>query len=146
MHLQFLRFGAFVRCFSFNMIRFFVVTLLLVSIRANDVVPEDIHSLNTVEDAAEELINDAKEPFDDIRAITAINATTSVRCPHHEVFIDCPDAHTCQQTCATLNHACVITPECTPGCFCRTGFARDINNRCVPISDCPGTLTAKGSE
>lgn len=59
-------------------------------------------------------------------------------CPHHEVFLSCPDAHTCQTTCATLNHACVITPDCTPGCFCKEGYARDANDICVPISDCPG--------
>lgn len=66
------------------------------------------------------------------------NLQLSNKCPFHEVFVDCPDAHICQQTCATLNEGCVVEPDCEAACFCKEGFARNSNKKCVPISECPG--------
>lgn len=95
------------------------------------VLPGKADTSNIIEDVA---VTQTEEDTDDIRRFT----DTLGNCPHYEQFIDCPNAHTCQRTCATLNYACLITPTCTPACFCKDGYARNENNRCVPISDCPG--------
>ena len=82
--------------------------------------------------------SDPVDPLgDDVREITIVGGVVRT-CQLREVFLQCPDAHTCDRTCTTLNQACVITPTCTAGCFCRAGYARDANNRCVPYLRCPG--------
>lgn len=101
---------------------------------AQDVaLPADTSISNDDSDSTD---SDDADP-DNIRQILALNRNGHA-CPLREVFVDCPLAHTCQRTCATLNDGCVISPECTAACFCKDGFARDANNKCVPIFECPG--------
>lgn len=83
-------------------------------------------------------ITAAEDDPDGIRGISLLSNGTLIRCPLRETYVECPVAHTCQRTCATLNNACLIQPTCTDACFCKDGYARDANNRCVPIRDCPG--------
>lgn len=126
-----------------KMFRFLVLAacVLLVSCAEESLVTVD-GSANVIaeEGPPPPPLTDQSEIDDGIRSITQLNGTY-FKCPIHEEFIDCPEAHKCQLTCTTLNQACVVTPTCSPGCFCRQGFARDANGRCVPIRDCPGELS-----
>lgn len=111
----------------------FVIALVAISSAEEEKEVQIVKESSEVEEAVVELNGIA----DDNRGLTQLNGTI-FRCPFREEFLDCPEAHKCQQTCATLNHACLITPTCTSACFCRQGYARDQAGRCVPISDCPG--------
>lgn len=121
---------------------FFVFVIALVAVSSAEEtqeqrVKESLAVKDTIVDEPTVELNGIAEPDDIRRGFLQLNGTI-FRCPYKEDFVDCPEAHKCQQTCATLNQGCVIEPTCTPACFCRQGYARDSNGRCVPISDCPG--------
>lgn len=109
---------------------------------AKDLAPPTRNGEDTSSSASDKDIEGLTENVADKVGNDTIRWTSGgaggITCPIFEEFRDCPEAHTCQTTCATLNYACVIQPTCTPACFCKAGFARDANNRCVPISRCPG--------
>lgn len=97
----------------------------------------------SLESAETTTIGDVPEAWDDVDDVddmdyvrTRGNGTSE--CDSREVYLDCPAAHKCDRFCRTLNQACVITPVCTPGCFCRSGLARNAAGRCVPYRRCPG--------
>ncbi|CAH0725474.1 unnamed protein product, partial [Brenthis ino] len=54
-------------------------------------------------------------------------------CGPNEVFRYCG---TCQTTCSNLNPICIF--ECgRPGCFCTSGYTKNSDGACIPISECP---------
>ncbi|XP_037934486.1 inducible metalloproteinase inhibitor protein-like [Teleopsis dalmanni] len=55
-------------------------------------------------------------------------------CPANE-FYTCGGA--CQTECATLGEPCLIVNiKCNDACYCKEGYARDANGRCIPIKKC----------
>nr|WIM01334.1 zonadhesin-like protein 1A [Limnephilus flavicornis] len=61
------------------------------------------------------------------------------KCGDNEVFA-CGSA--CDTTCATLGDVCpIINIKCNDKCYCVDGYARDKNNKCVPIKQCPPKFT-----
>ncbi|XP_043285606.1 zonadhesin-like [Venturia canescens] len=56
------------------------------------------------------------------------------RCGPNEVYDKCGSP--CSQSCnPPKNQACATV--CVAGCFCRSGYLRDQNKRCIPRSQCP---------
>lgn len=44
----------------------------------------------------------------------------------------------CQTTCAQLGKPCALQTFAIPqGCYCIKGYARDDNDKCIPIAKCP---------
>ncbi|XP_014599125.1 PREDICTED: inducible metalloproteinase inhibitor protein [Polistes canadensis] len=44
----------------------------------------------------------------------------------------------CQTRCDTLGEPCpIINIKCNEGCYCINGYARNDNDVCVPINECP---------
>ncbi|CAH0699820.1 unnamed protein product [Spodoptera exigua] len=59
----------------------------------------------------------------------------------HEYF-SCGGA--CDNVCETIHeqnqtHCPIINIQCNRMCYCEKGYARDKNNTCIPIKDCPPT-------
>lgn len=42
----------------------------------------------------------------------------------------------CDTECTTLGKRCGKEKGCYPGCYCKPGFARDENKRCIHIDKC----------
>ncbi|XP_046740831.1 chymotrypsin inhibitor-like [Diprion similis] len=53
------------------------------------------------------------------------------RCSNGAVFTTCGS---CERTCNNLDPIC--TKECRVGCHCPENYARNINGRCIPITEC----------
>ncbi|CAL1267801.1 unnamed protein product [Larinioides sclopetarius] len=58
-----------------------------------------------------------------------------VVCGINEEFQECGTACPANCTNRLLHHSCPTT--CVKGCFCRPGFVRDQNGKCVPPEQCP---------
>lgn len=62
------------------------------------------------------------------------------RCPRNEYYA--PRGSPCQTTCANLGKPCNVSPLLQgariAGCYCKDGFARLKNKKCVPVRSCPG--------
>ncbi|XP_015174916.1 PREDICTED: inducible metalloproteinase inhibitor protein [Polistes dominula] len=44
----------------------------------------------------------------------------------------------CQTRCSTLGEQCpIVNIRCNDNCYCIDQYARDDNNVCIPISECP---------
>ncbi|XP_037886248.1 inducible metalloproteinase inhibitor protein-like [Glossina fuscipes] len=57
-------------------------------------------------------------------------------CPANEFYTECGD--NCQRECSTLNEPCLIRYiRCPDGCYCNKDYARNVNGKCIPISECP---------
>jgi hypothetical protein len=58
-----------------------------------------------------------------------------IQCPDNEEYIECGSA--CQENCTYTPKFCTF--QCVPGCFCKPGFVREIDDKskCVPRSQCP---------
>ncbi|XP_077285527.1 zonadhesin-like [Arctopsyche grandis] len=56
----------------------------------------------------------------------------------NEEFKECG---TCDPSCANLTPACLFQKKCIQGCFCKSGFARDYNQKCVDVKSCPPKST-----
>ncbi|XP_075970402.1 uncharacterized protein LOC142972888 isoform X3 [Anticarsia gemmatalis] len=62
------------------------------------------------------------------------------KCTGPNEFFSCGGA--CDNVCATLNkqnqtNCPIINIKCNPMCYCEEGYARDSNNICIPIDQCP---------
>ncbi|XP_077290901.1 zonadhesin-like [Arctopsyche grandis] len=61
------------------------------------------------------------------------------KCGPNEVFA-CGSA--CDTTCATLGEKCpIVNIQCTEKCYCVDGYARNAQNVCVPIKECPPKMS-----
>nr|XP_021193185.2 serine protease inhibitor swm-1-like [Helicoverpa armigera] len=63
-------------------------------------------------------------------------------CSRENEFYDCGTP--CDNFCSTLTernrtHCDVWSYRCVRKCYCKDGFARDDNRKCIPIAKCPGT-------
>ncbi|XP_050511793.1 inducible metalloproteinase inhibitor protein-like [Diabrotica virgifera virgifera] len=57
-------------------------------------------------------------------------------CTRPNEYYTCGSA--CQTTCATLGQTCpIVNIRCNDDCYCIEGYARDAENNCIPIKDCP---------
>ncbi|XP_053674322.1 serine protease inhibitor swm-1-like [Anopheles nili] len=54
-------------------------------------------------------------------------------CPANEEYNECGTA--CPQTCHPTKILCI--KKCVEGCFCKEGYVRDDNGRCIPFCECP---------
>uniref|UniRef100_A0A915LJD0 TIL domain-containing protein n=1 Tax=Meloidogyne javanica TaxID=6303 RepID=A0A915LJD0_MELJA len=65
-------------------------------------------------------------------------AFSEEKCAEGEIYKGgCPSA--CDPTCKYLGESVMCIMWCDPGCHCKNGYARDGNNICIPIEDCPKT-------
>ncbi|KAG5867481.1 hypothetical protein JTB14_000230 [Gonioctena quinquepunctata] len=47
----------------------------------------------------------------------------------------------CQTECKNLGQACpIVNVRCNDACYCVSGYARDENEDCIPISECNSHL------
>ncbi|XP_050672953.1 inducible metalloproteinase inhibitor protein-like [Leptidea sinapis] len=56
----------------------------------------------------------------------------------------------CDNVCATLHemnqtHCPIVNIRCNDKCYCREGYARNDQNECIPISECPVITTVSES-
>lgn len=60
-------------------------------------------------------------------------------CGRNEEWLDCGEAPYCDRTCANIGQPCNRqTFSCPKGCFCKSGYARDLEtNVCIKIKSCP---------
>ncbi|XP_069354812.1 zonadhesin-like isoform X2 [Maniola hyperantus] len=62
------------------------------------------------------------------------------KCNGPNEYFSCGSA--CDNVCATLSiqnqtNCPILSKKCNPKCYCQEGYARDSNNICIPIEDCP---------
>ncbi|XP_078053537.1 venom metalloprotease inhibitor-like [Augochlora pura] len=44
----------------------------------------------------------------------------------------------CQVTCDNLNQPCpIVNIRCNDACYCKSGYARNCKDVCIPIESCP---------
>ncbi|KAL1243849.1 Serine protease [Trichinella spiralis] len=57
-------------------------------------------------------------------------------CPENEVFQECGSA--CPETCDTVSSGFErpCTGNCIAGCFCKNGYVRGYDGKCIPPEDC----------
>ncbi|XP_055839501.1 inducible metalloproteinase inhibitor protein-like [Episyrphus balteatus] len=59
-------------------------------------------------------------------------------CNVNEVYLPQGKAPNCDTVCNTLGEKCNVNFIWAPfGCYCVEGYARDGNNMCIPIRQCP---------
>ncbi|GFT53006.1 hypothetical protein NPIL_616831 [Nephila pilipes] len=63
----------------------------------------------------------------------------SKQCKEDEVYYD-ECAPSCQGTCDTYNKKNVFCPRCLPGCWCKKGFVKNKEGKCIPTSKCPSKV------
>ena len=44
----------------------------------------------------------------------------------------------CLESCGTRVSGRQCAEDCIAGCFCESGYARNAEGNCVPVSQCPG--------
>lgn len=65
----------------------------------------------------------------------SITILSTASCGPNEVFA-CGSS--CDTTCATLGDTCpIVNIQCNEKCYCVDGYARNAQNVCVPIKECP---------
>ncbi|GFT45331.1 cysteine-rich venom protein 6 [Nephila pilipes] len=66
------------------------------------------------------------------------------RCPDDEIFYACTP--TCGSTCDSLksDSGRICSKVCRPGCFCRRGFVKTRDGKCVLPQNCPKSDIIKG--
>nr|QZP43462.1 zonadhesin-like protein 1 [Pseudoips prasinana] len=69
-----------------------------------------------------------------------ISEEDCLKCTGPNEYFSCGGA--CDNVCATLNeqnqtNCPIVNIVCNPMCYCIDGYARDDNNNCVPINECP---------
>ncbi|XP_015930600.1 zonadhesin-like [Parasteatoda tepidariorum] len=62
-------------------------------------------------------------------------ASCPIECYDYEEFKECGSS--CPSTCTDRNPTC--TSQCVRGCFCKAGYIKDSNGKCVLPSQCPQT-------
>ncbi|XP_049820087.1 inducible metalloproteinase inhibitor protein [Aethina tumida] len=67
---------------------------------------------------------------------TAICGATRLNCTKPHEHYACGSA--CQTTCENLGETCpIINIKCNDACYCDKDYARNGENVCIPIADCP---------
>ncbi len=68
--------------------------------------------------------------FDDVNIIGA-----QLTCNEINEEYQCGSA--CQTTCENIGQPCpIVNIRCNDACYCKDGFARNKNGKCIPIDDC----------
>ncbi|GFR05007.1 hypothetical protein TNCT_498982 [Trichonephila clavata] len=60
----------------------------------------------------------------------------SKECGKDEIYYD-ECAPSCTGTCDTYNRKNMHCPRCRPGCWCKKGFVKNKDGKCIPSSKCP---------
>ncbi|CAH1644195.1 unnamed protein product [Spodoptera littoralis] len=71
------------------------------------------------------------------------------KCPGLHEYYSCGGA--CDNVCETIHkqnqtHCPIINKQCNRKCYCEKGYARDKNNTCIPIKECPKQPRCKENE
>ncbi|XP_045764412.1 zonadhesin-like isoform X3 [Maniola jurtina] len=87
-----------------------------------------------------------KEDFFRNKIGQCISKEDCLKCTGPNEYFSCGGA--CDNVCATLatqsqTNCSIVNVVCNPMCYCEQGYARDSNNTCVPISECPQPICGK---
>ncbi|KAL2720169.1 inducible metalloproteinase inhibitor protein-like [Vespula squamosa] len=75
-------------------------------------------------------------------AIVNITYSKNISCNGPNEIYACGSA--CQTKCETLGEPCpIINIKCNDGCYCIENYARNCDNLCIPISECPHRIIIK---
>lgn len=83
-----------------------------------------------------------EEPVLEATPVEAPIPLSQKECGPGEVWKECVSSFCAEVTCESIANPAACTDECSYGCFCMDGFARNVDKACVPRDLCPQAASA----